>query len=59
MLAYLRMRTLPDFTTAIQSGNETTRKLNYVLTSAENGPAMAGPAEPVPVPMSMAVLLNC
>ena len=24
---------------------------NYVSTSAENGPAMAGPAEPVPAPM--------
>ena len=24
---------------------------NYVSTSAENGPAMAGPAGPVPAPM--------
>ena len=45
------IHTLPDFTTAIQSGNETTRKSNYVLTSAKNGPAMARPAGPVPAPM--------
>ena len=52
MLAYTYVRTLPDFTTAIQSRNETTRKSTYVSTSAENGPAMAGPAGPVPAPMS-------
>ena len=49
------VRTLPDFTTAVQSGNETTQKLVerivYVSTSVENGPAMAGPAGPVPAPM--------
>ena len=45
------MRTLPDFTTANQSVNETTRKSNYVSNSAENGPAMAGTAGPVPAPM--------
>ena len=49
------VRTLPDFTTAVQSRNETTQKLVerivYVSTSAENGPAMAGPAGPVPAPM--------
>ena len=44
--------TLPDFTAAIQSGNETTRKSNYVTTLAENGQAMAGPAGPVPAPMT-------
>ena len=27
------------------------RTRNYVSTSAENGPAMAGPAGPVPAPM--------
>ena len=27
------------------------RMRNYVSTSAENGPAMAGPAGPVPAPM--------
>ena len=45
--------TLPDFTTAVQSENETTQKLNanYVWTSAENGPAKARPAGPVPAPM--------
>ena len=51
------MRTLPDFTAAIQSGNETTRKSNYVLTSAENGPAMAGPARLVPAPMGCSLNL--
>ena len=29
------------------------RTRNYVSTSAENGPAMAGPAGPVPAPMSL------
>ena len=52
MFAYLRMYP----TEAIQSGNETTRKLNYVSTSAENGPAMAGPARSVPAPMLSFVL---
>ena len=29
------------------------RTRNYVSTSAENGPAMAGPAGPVPAPMNI------
>ena len=49
----MHVRTLPDFTTAIQSGNETQKSQmhDYVSTSAENGPAIAGPAGPVPAPM--------
>ena len=37
----------------LQYGNETTQKsnANYVSTLAENGPAIAGPAGPVPAPM--------
>ena len=34
------------------------RTHNYVSTSAENGPAMAGPAGPVPVPMVNAAYLQ-
>ena len=55
------VRTLPDFTTAVQSGNETTQKSNidnYVSTSAENGPAMAGPAGPVLAPMPSKVAFS-
>ena len=32
------------------------RTHNYVSTSAENGPAMAGPAGPVPAPMLLVVM---
>ena len=56
ILAYTCVHTLLDFTTAIQSGNETTRKSNYVSTSAENGPAMAGPAGPAPAPMWLTII---
>ena len=50
------VRTLPNFTTAVQSGNETTqidksRMHNYVSTSAEKGPAKAGPAGLVLAPI--------
>ena len=34
------------------------RTRNYVSTSAENGPAMAGPAGPVPAPMCYASLMD-
>ena len=33
------------------------RTRNYVSTSAENGPAMAGPAGPVPAPMFLNMLI--
>ena len=52
---------LPDFTTAIQSGNETTQNskcIIYVSTLAEKGPAMARPAGPVPAPMCYYVSAN-
>ena len=41
---------LPNFTTAIRDHTNVER-VNYVSTSAENGPAMAGLAGPVPAPM--------
>ena len=41
---------LPNFTTAIRDHTNVER-VNYVSTSAKNGPAMAGPAGPVPAPM--------
>ena len=44
----LSLCTLPDFTTAVQSGHETTQKSS---TLVENGPAMAAPARLVPAPM--------
>ena len=51
---------MPDFTTEIQSGNETTQKSNtkLCLTSAENGPPMAGPAGLVLAPMLTSSLLH-
>ena len=51
---------MPDFTTEIQSGNETTQKLNtkLCLTSAENGLPMAGPAGLVLAPMLTSSLLH-
>ena len=54
MLTYVRA--LPDFTTALQEFSLGTRPhkirtQNYVSTSAENGPAVAGPAGLVPAPM--------
>ena len=42
----------------IQSRNETTKSrthINYVSPSADNGPAMAGPAGPVPALMLVMV----
>ena len=33
------------------------RTRNYVSTSAENGPAMAGPAGPVPAPMLLSMMI--
>ena len=58
--SYAYALTYPDFITAIisQSWNETTQKSNYVSTSAENGPAMAGPAGPVPAPVH-SILYSC
>ena len=46
---------LHTYPASIQSGNETNKSqiYNYVSPSAENGPAMASTAGPVPVPMSM------
>ena len=46
--------TLPDFTTALFSPGtrqHKSRTHNYVSPLAENGPAIAGPAGPVPMPM--------
>ena len=48
---YVRMYPAGFYYSNIQSGNETTQKHNYVWPSAENGPAMAGPAGPVLAPM--------
>ena len=45
----MHVHTLLDFTTAIFSLG--TSKANYVSPSAENGPAVAGPAGPVLAPM--------
>ena len=63
------VRTLPDFTTAIQSGNETTQKSNFWSghdKSRTSGPAMAGPevrllcglAGPVPALMCIYMVLE-
>ena len=47
MRAHLGMY-LPNFTTAIRDHTNVER---VIMSSAENGPAMAGPAGPVPAPM--------
>ena len=42
---------LQQFSLGTRPHNIWTHNLMYVSTSAENGPAMAGPAGPVPAPM--------
>jgi len=52
------VRALLDFSTAIwfwERDHTKVERKNYVLTSAENCPAMGGPAGPVPAPMDFVV----
>ena len=60
-VSLMHVCTLPDFTTAIFSPGtrqHKSRTHNYVSPSAENGPAIAGPAGPVPAPMIFLRLIS-